>query len=115
MESLNSYPFSDNNFDTGINADSFEAWRNSDGIGYVQLAFKVITEAIYDLIAGHLDDHMSASYFFFGTREDSMYWLWASILGTDELPLIVKKHQKGQVDQQDVEYIRNLCTTVKTI
>lgn len=48
------------------NKDSFEIWRNSDDIGYVQLAFRIIVEAIYDLILGTPDEILSASWFFFG-------------------------------------------------
>ncbi len=112
MDNLNH----NNNYDSGINDDPYSVWRNAGDIGYVQLAFKVVTEAIYDLIAGDHNLHMSASYFFFGEADiDSMYWLWARILGTDEMPMIVLKHQRGQVSQQDVEDIRNMCTTIKTI
>lgn len=105
-----------NNYDAGINDDPYSVWRNAGDIGYVQLAFKVVTEAIYDLIAGDHDLHTSASYFFFGKEGESLYWtLWAKILGRTELPDIVLKHQRGQVSQQDVEDIRNMCTTIKTI
>lgn len=101
----------------GINADPWELWRNSSHIGYVQLAFKVITEAMYDLVLGDADDHLSASFFFYGSKEDSLYWLWAGVLGIPEnkLPLLVEKHRDGHVEQADLEWIRNLCTTMKTI
>ena len=104
-------------YNVGLNADQFEVWRNSHDIGYVQLAFKIITLAIYDLVAGDVDEHESASYFFFGDGEESTYRIWAEVLGRDpdELPTIVKKFQKGQVRQSDVDRITKLCTTMKTI
>ena len=105
----------DNRYDTGINNDSYVSWRNSGDIGYVQLAFKVITEAIYDLIAGDHNQIMSAHFFFYGEESESLYRVWAMVLGNTDLPIIVKRYKLGQVSQEDVEYIRNLCTTVKTI
>lgn len=104
-------------FDIGINNDRYEVWRNADDIGYVQLAFKIITEAMYDLVLGDIDDHESACFFFFGNPEASTYKLWARVLGIDEntLPPIVEKFRRGQVSQRDIENIRNLCTTMKTI
>ena len=104
-------------YDAGINDDIFQVWRNSGDIGYVHLAMKVITEAMYDLVLGERDDHISASFFFFGDRSESYYWLWSQLLGMSdgELPDLVKKHRDGYVDQQDLEDIRNLCTVVKTI
>lgn len=111
-------------YDEGINDDIYKTWRNADQIGYVQLAMKVVTEAIYDLICGDYPDMMSANYFFFGTMtedpnsdEDSLYPLWAKVLGIspDVLPDVVVQHKQGYVSQDSVEFIRNLCTTVKTI
>lgn len=104
-------------YNVGINADRFESWRNSGDVGYIQLAFKVVTLAIYDLVAGDVDEHESASYFFFGKGTESTYSLWAEVLGIEsgELPLIVQKFKNGQVRQRDVDYIYNLCTTMKTI
>lgn len=102
-------------YNVGINADQWEGWRNSGDIGFVQLAFKIIVEAMYDLVLGETDDHISASYFFFGSNEDSLYNLWASVIGYKGLPRLVKKYTTGHVTQKDIEEIRNLCTTMKTI
>lgn len=104
-------------YHVGINADAWFGWRNDHDIGYVQLAFKVIVEAMYDLVLGDTDDHTSASFFFFGGKEDSLYWLWAEVLGIPEnqLPTLVNKYKTGHVKERDVEWIRNLCTTMKTI
>jgi hypothetical protein len=104
-------------YDLGVNSDKWETWRNDGDIGYVHLAFKVISEAMYDLVLGEADDHLSASYFFFGNEEESLYKFWARIIGLDEdkLPLLVMKYKRGHVTQKDMEYIRNLCTTMKTI
>lgn len=104
------------NYTNGINNDRFSVWRNNGHIGYVHLAMKVVTEAIYDLILGDRDDMISAAIFFYGDEEESLYWLWAEILGyNSRLPRLVEKLSEGQVSQEDVEYIRNLCTVVKTI
>jgi len=112
-------------YHVGINADKWEIWRNSGEIGFVQLAFKIIVEAMYDLILGEVEDHISASYFFFGTpgtidkdcEADSLYWLWAEILGieSDRLPVLVEKYKTGHVTQKDMNDIRNLFTVIKTI
>lgn len=103
-------------YDIGINCDRWAYWRNSGDIGYVHLAFKVISETIYDLIAGETDDIISASYFFYGTEEDSLYWLWADVLGIEGLPETVKRHRRdGHVSQEEIEFFRQLCTTMKTI
>lgn len=103
-------------YDNGINDDRFSHWRNDDAIGYVHLAFKVITLAIYDLIAGETDDIISASYFFYGDKLDSNYWLWAEILGMDTLPETVIRHRRdGYVSADEVNYFTQLCTTMKTI
>jgi hypothetical protein len=112
MDDINTIPYY-----VGINADRYEVWRNSGDIGYVQLAFKVITLAIYDLVAGEKDAHESASYFFFGNKEESYYTVWAEVLGIEEgeLPEIVVRFRNGQVRQKDVDDIYNLCTTMKTI
>lgn len=104
----------------GVNSDPFSVWRDTDddysvgSIGYVHLAFRIIVEALYDLICGTHDQMLSASVFFYGKmyslddlklerekykeeRSDpadtmagvewdtgSLYPLWASILGMDE-------------------------------
>ena len=104
-------------YDAGINDDLYAVWRNDDDIGYIQLAFKVVTEAMYDLILGDYSDMMSAHYFFFGNEEESLYSLWAKVLGFDDqkLPDIVIKHRNGHVPEEDVEKLRNMCTTIKTI
>lgn len=111
-------------YDLGINEDVYQIWRNTDDIGYVHLAMKVVTEAMYDLICGDYDDMMSANYFFYGemtedfnSNKDSIYPIWAKVLGIDphHLPDIVERHRLGYVSQDDVEFVRNLCTTVKTI
>lgn len=111
-------------YDPGINDDSFVAWRNDGDIGCVQLAMKVITEAMYDLLLGDYDNMMSAYYFFFGEMTDDVYSdadsimpIWNRILNKPdyELPVIVERSVDGYVDQSDLEYVRNLCTVVKTI
>lgn len=104
-------------YNVGINADSWQMWRNDGDIGYIQLAFKVFVEALYDLILGEADNHISASYFFFGDEDESLYKMWATALGIkgDELPLIVERYKVGHVTQEDVELVRTLCTTMKTI
>jgi hypothetical protein len=100
----------------GINQDRFSVWRNDGHVGYVHLAMKVVTEAIYDLILGDRDDMISAAIFFYGDETESLYWLWAEILGyNNRLPELVEKYATGHVSQEDVEYLRNLCTVVKTI
>jgi hypothetical protein len=62
-------------YDEGINDDPFAIWREDDSgdseysvgsIGYVHLAFRIIVEALYDLICGTHDQMLSASIFFFG-------------------------------------------------
>jgi len=105
-------------YDFGVNRDRFEVWRNSGDIGYIQLAFNVITEAIYDLVSGDYDNYMSALMFFFGGKEESNYWLFAQVLGypEDYLPKIVADYAESKhIKQGDVEDIRNLCTTMKSI
>lgn len=125
-------------YDSGLNDDPFTIWRNSDGIGWVQLSFRIIVEAMYDLICGAHDDILSASTFFYGTmytlddieKEEkepygeeadyttgSLYPLYAEILGYDEgtLPVLVEKHKKGNVTTADVENLRNLYTVMATI
>jgi hypothetical protein len=102
-------------YDEGVNNDRYAIWRNSGNIGWVQLAFKVVTEAIYDLILGTRDDMISASVFFYGDEDESLYWLWAEVLGYTELPEIVERHRIGYVTEEDAENIRKLCTVVKTI
>lgn len=104
-------------YDMGINADIYAIWRNDGDIGYVQMAFKVLVEAMYDLVLGDSKDHESASWFFFGGESESYYQMWARSIGIPdgELPTLVKKFRAGQVSQQDLEDIRNLCTTMKTI
>lgn len=100
----------------GINDDGFSVWRNSGNIGYVHLAMKVVSEAIYDLILGDRDDMISAALFFYGDETESLYWLWSDILGyNSQIPLLVERIKTGHVTQEEVEFIRNLCTTVKTI
>lgn len=104
------------NYDEGVNDDPYITWRNSGNIGYVQLAFKVVTEAMYDLILGNYNDMVSAHYFFYGDEEESHYKIWSKILGQEGiLPEIVINHRNGYVSQEDVERLRNMCTTVKTI
>lgn len=113
----------DANYDTiaynvGINADVWSDWRNSEDVGYIQLAFNVITEAIFDLIMGDSEDYESAAYFFFGSEEDSLYKFWATVLGTDpnKLPSIVVKWRDGKhISETQVNNLRNLCTVMKTI
>ncbi|PID85723.1 MAG: hypothetical protein CSB13_06615 [Chloroflexi bacterium] len=111
-------------YDDGINDDSFQVWRNSGDIGYVHLAMKIVTEAMYDLVLGDYEDMLSAHYFFFGDRtcdpssdKDSLICIWNQVLGRDEgdLPELVERYQEGFVDQADLERVRNLCTVVKTI
>lgn len=108
----------------GINDDSFSTWRNDGDVGYVHLAMKVITEAMYDLLLGDYESMMSAYYFFFGEMTDDVYSdadsilpIWNRILNRPdcELPEIVERSVEGYVDQSDLEYVRNLCTVVKTI
>lgn len=112
------------NYRSGINDDSFSDWRNDGDIGYVHLAMKVITEAMYDLLLGDYDNMMSAYYFFFGdmtddylSDKDSILPVWNRVLNKPdyELPKIVEQSTEGYVDQSVLEYVRNLCTTVKTI
>lgn len=110
-------------YDIGINNDRWEHWRNDGDIGYVHLAFKVVSEAIYDLIAGEPDDIISASYFFFGEEGDiesedaqSIRWVWLDVLGMESLPETVLRHKRdGYVSQEEIEFFRQLCTTMKTI
>jgi hypothetical protein len=123
-------------YNPGINSDRYAVWRNDDDIGYVQLAFRIIVEAVYDLLCGSHDDMLSASVFFYGKMynepiEDaesygdetadvdwstgSMYPVYASIIGYDGLPEIVKRHREGKVRISEAEKIRNLYTTMMTI
>ena len=104
-------------YDIGVNDDTYQMWRNRGEIGYVHLAMKVITEAMYDLVLGEYADMVSAHFFFFGDESESNYRIWAEVLGIQDgrLPDIVNRARYGHVSQNDCEYIRNLCTTVKTI
>lgn len=54
-------------YDRGINDDPYSSWRNNDSVGYVHLAYRIIVEALYDLICGTHDQMLSASIFFYGT------------------------------------------------
>lgn len=112
------------NYDPGINNDSFAVWRNDGDIGYVHIAMKVISEAMYDLLLGDYDNMMSAYYFFFGemtdeelSDKDSIMPIWNRVMNKPdyELPVIVERSTGEYVDQDDLEYVRNLCTVVKTI
>lgn len=128
-------------YDVGLNDDPFSVWRNSYHIGYVQLSFRIIVEAMYDLICGSPNDILSASIFFYGRmyklsdlkdkerepygKEDdpvdystgSLYPIYAEILGydSDTLPKLVMKHRTGNVSAEDVENLRNLYTVMVTI
>lgn len=127
-------------YDRGINDDLYQVWRNDGEIGYVQLAFRIIVEAMYDLICGDPEAVLSASQFFYGTMFDtveakdedeegygekddidwqtgSLYPIYAQILGYNKgtLPILVEKHRNSHVSLRDVENLRNLYTVMATI
>jgi hypothetical protein len=121
-------------YDLGINEDVFQVWRDSGHIGFIHICFRILVEAMYDLICGDPDAILSASVFFYGQpvepdtdREPydvepdhstgSFYNFYARVLGnySGVLPPLVVKYRNQQVSQREIEALRNLYTVMATI
>jgi hypothetical protein len=121
-------------YDLGVNDDMFQVWRDSGHIGFVQMCFRILVEAMYDLVCGDPDTILSASVFFYGTpvepdedREPystepdpstgSFYKFYARVLGNYDgtLPPLVVKYRNQQVAQKEIDALRNLYTVMATI